>query len=622
MCGITGIVGPKSNRYQTALSAMTQALRHRGPDGFGSYAFPNCALGHTRLSIVDVEGGKQPLLTNDGSLGISFNGEIYGYQQLAQQLKNKGYVFQTKSDTEVILALYQQYGERLTEHLPGMFAFAIWDEKQQKLFCARDRFGEKPFYYAQTTRGDLVFASEIKAILASGLIEPLLSQEALCSYIKYGYIHPTLSIYSNIHPLPPAHCFIFQDGKIGQVQRYWNLPATQLDIGLAEATEQFSHLLQQAVERQLVADVEVGAFLSGGLDSSTLVCLAQAMNPKIKTFTFGFQGLVNEFPYARAMAEMYQTDHYELEEAEANMAGTLSKIPEIYDEPFADFSAIPTYEICKVARKFGKVVLTGEGADELLGGYTWWNHSLVLMEEMRSRSAMQKASIYPMAAQEFFRHKLNPPAYDISSIVSHHWRNRQYAVKNAHRYTSILQAKEAQRRTLTTATLKSLGFAEELAEKQYAYSWQPDGSLNDALRSDIECFMPGDILVKTDRSSMAHGLELRAPFLDVDFASFCLSLPTDFKVNNRFDKIILRNAFEHKWPENVRRREKQGFGMQNRDWLDLPDVKELKHLILDQKTAKMYDLLPFKTVQQITKGNVKTLFKFLILGLWVDKFGT
>ena len=326
MCGIAGIVGPKSDRYQPALKAMTHALRHRGPDGSGHYAFPNCALGHTRLSIVDLEGGDQPLLTYDRSLGISFNGEIYGYQQLTQHLKNRGYVFQTKSDTEVILALYRQYGECLVEHLPGMFAFAIWDEKQQKLFCARDRFGEKPLFYAQTTAGDLIFASEIKAILASGLIEPVLSNEALCYYIKYGYIHPTLSIYSNIHPLPPAHCFIFQDGKIGPVRRYWDLPATQVDIGLAEATEQFSELLQQAVERQLVADVEVSAFLSGGLDSSTLVCLAHAINPKIKTFTFGFQGLVNEFPYARAMAEMYHTDHYELEEAEANMAGTLSKI--------------------------------------------------------------------------------------------------------------------------------------------------------------------------------------------------------------------------------------------------------------------------------------------------------
>jgi len=305
MCGIAGIIKKDSQKYKPQLKKMTDSLSHRGPDAEGFYFFKDCGLGHRRLSIIDLKTGDQPMLSYNGQAGVVFNGEIYGYQEIKKNLSN--YSFQTTSDTEVILALYEKYGENFVKHLPGMFAFALWDDKNKKLICARDRFGEKPLYYALGKNGEFIFASEIKAILASDLIKPKLNKKSLIHYLKRLYVHPYSAIYENIYVLPPAHFLIYQNKKI-KINRYWQMPELNYQITFDEAIEKFKKLLFEAVKKQLVTDVPVGAFLSGGLDSSTIVAIASQYKKNLNTFSFGFGEWINELPYALEIARKYKTN--------------------------------------------------------------------------------------------------------------------------------------------------------------------------------------------------------------------------------------------------------------------------------------------------------------------------
>ncbi|MEW5961407.1 MAG: asparagine synthase (glutamine-hydrolyzing), partial [Chloroflexota bacterium] len=378
VCGIAGIVAPQARQFQAELSCMVDTLRHRGPDGPGTYFFDNCALGHTRLSIIDLLSGQQPMFSPVSGAGIVFNGEIYGYKSLRVSLPD--YPFQTTSDTEAILALYDQYGPGLLSRLPGMFAFAIWDEAHQRLLCARDRFGEKPFYYTWGRKGEFLFASEIKALLASGLVEPVLNRAALAHYMQYLHVHPYQTIYQNIYTLPPAHSLHYEDGQLA-VERYWSPPELQPKIELDEAIEQFQVLFDRAVASQLVADVTVGAFLSGGLDSSSIVVAASRHQARLKTFSFGFEDGISELPFAKGVADLYQTDHTELADNHVDIGELLVTMQAVYDEPFADSSNIPTFLISRLARQYVKVVLTGDGGDELLAGYTFWYKPLIFMQK-------------------------------------------------------------------------------------------------------------------------------------------------------------------------------------------------------------------------------------------------
>src|ERR1041384_3119965 len=408
MCGIAGILAPEVSRHASSLDRMVAALRHRGPDGRGTHLFSGCALGHTRLSIIDLEGGAQPMLTPDGQRAVVFNGEIYGYKSLRARLGGE-YSFRTSSDTEVLLALHARHGDAMLDSLPGMFAFAIWDERRRRLFCARDRFGEKPFFYAVAPDGAFVFASEIKAILASGLIEPELDRDSVAHYLQYLYVHPHRTIYRNVHVLPPAHRLIYADGRI-DVAPYWMLPASSGPIGLDDAAERFRTLLGRAVSNQLIADVPVGAFLSGGLDSSTIVALAAAERGRCKTFSFGFAPAIDELPFARGIADRYGTEHFEVSDAGLDVAAALTHMADVYDEPFGDSSNIPTFLLCQQARRQVTVALTGEGADELLGGYTFWYRSLFEMDEAASRTAAAVGAAR-VAGAICRRTGLTPPAW-------------------------------------------------------------------------------------------------------------------------------------------------------------------------------------------------------------------
>ncbi|MEO5564893.1 MAG: asparagine synthase (glutamine-hydrolyzing), partial [Chitinophagaceae bacterium] len=486
MCGIAGIAGKNVRRYQQQVKQMTDAIAHRGPDGDGVTPFDHCVLGHRRLSIIDLSTGDQPMHSAQGA-SIIFNGEFYGYLDVKKQLN---YNWQTTSDTEVILALYHQYGaDNFVKHVRGMFAFVLWDEKEQIFIAARDRFGEKPFYYAVTSDNDIIYSSEVKAILASGLVKPEINPESLSHYLKHLYVHPHHSIYKNIFVLPPAHYLVYKDGKIS-VTRYWNLPTEQLKISKEEAKEECYRLLDRAVKQQLIADVPVGCFLSGGLDSSTITALAsKATSHPLTTISFSFGKDQSEFPYSRQISSKYNTTNIELHQDDFNMAQWFEKMICIYDEPFADSSNIPTYLISSMAAKRFKVVLTGDGGDELMAGYTGWYRSLYNMQRPDGVAGALKNSIK----------KILYPKYRSNNIAEMHLQQNQY---------------------FSSEELK------QLAKFNTGYSFdkftqQPYNSVDAAMRMDLQDYMPGDILVKTDRAAMANSLELRAPFLDVDFAEFC-----------------------------------------------------------------------------------------------------
>lgn len=604
MCGIAGIVAPDAPAHGERVSAMVAALRHRGPDDQGVRAFDRCVLGHARLSIIDLDAGHQPMDSPAGPASIVFNGEIYGYRDIRERLA--GFPFRTRSDTEVILALYDRYGDKLLEHLPGMFAFALWDEGRGTLLCARDRFGEKPLYYARGEGGALVFASEIKGVLASGLVRPVLDRGALAHYLQDLYVPPDRTIYANVHTLPPAHMLTWKDGQVS-VQRYWDLPEQDRDIGLADAAERLDGLLAEAVGSQLIADVPVGAFLSGGMDSSTVVAAAARLGGRVQTYSFAFAaGRVDERAFARPVAERYGCDHHELVDTDADIAALLVTMQEVYDEPFADSSNIATYLIARLARAHLKVVLTGDGGDELFGGYSPWYRPLCAMASIPAPA---------VALAPLVRNVVRLGAA-LAGGPSDATRAFLTGLDLRRRYGSVAAAHRERRRYFSASDLAALGLQPAaVAEPARAYA---DDPVDGALRADLSGYMPGDILVKTDRASMAHGLELRAPLLDVELASFCIALPSRLKVRSGADKIVLREAVRPLLPETVLTRPKQGFGAPVRDWLRREGVRALKAAYLDDPSRRLFDVLPFDRVRPFVRGDDYRTWVLLVLALWAE----
>lgn len=604
MCGIMGIVSEHLPRSQTEplIDQMLEKLHHRGPDGQGKTFFPHCSLGHTRLSIVDLHSGDQPMVSPHKT-GIVFNGEIYGYQELKSQ--HSDYPYQTDSDTEVILALYESQGQDLLHTLPGMFAFALWDETKQELFCARDRFGEKPFYYAFTSEGDLVFASELKAIVSHPNIRPVLSRKSLEHYLTYLYVHPHQTIYENIFTLPPAHAFTYRPGETQIIPyRYWDIPKSQNSLSLEEASQHLKHLLRKSIRHQLVADVEVGAFLSGGLDSSSIVALASQEQAKLKTFSFGFEGTSHELPYAKQVAELYHTDHIELMDRDSNIEDLLLKMAYVYDEPFADSSNIPTYVISQMASQYIKVVLTGDGGDELFGGYTSRYQTLLWANECSSQ---------PKAFQWILRAIIKL----LSQFGVSTQGLRHYLIALGHHTHSshALEAHDRQMRYFSRGELESLGIS---SDRPSPTPYDSSIPVQAALNHDLGHYMPGDILVKTDRASMAHSLELRAPFLDRELAEFVISLPSQLKVTKTEDKILLREACAQEWPDAIRKREKMGFGAPVERWLRQPRVQELKRDYLENSNRRIHSLLSSQALKTYAHQNQYPTWILLVLSIWLE----
>lgn len=592
MCGIAGIIQPNSQNYHVEIQKMTNAIAHRGPDSEHHEFFPNATLGHRRLSIIDLsENGKQPMFSNTKNECIVLNGEIYGYLSLKKQYSD--YPFRGSSDTEVILAMYQRKKEGLIQELPGMFAFAIWDEAEQKLFCARDRFGEKPFYYATGKNGEFIFASEIKAILASGLIIPEVNFEALSHYLQYGYVSTYQSIYKNIQSLPPAHQLILRNGKI-EVKRYYNLPAKDRSMNLSEAKEEFTSLLKNAVQKQLIADVEVGSFLSGGLDSSSIVAMVNEFLPQQTTISFGYEHEDSELKFAKEIALKYQTKHIEILEKKEDLVSGILQISPFLDEPFADASTLPHFEICKAARKNLTVVLAGDVGDELFGGYSFYKVENELKNHFSYQNMIAKfgLKLYQKLKQTSFVSQKNLQ-YD--SILDFH----QNGVRNF----------------FTQKERNLLGIAENFTQ-DYSFQTNPH-SLNDIMRVDLEKYVPGNMMVKSDRMAMANSLEVRTPFLDIDLAEFCIQLPSQLKITSEQDKIILRESMQSYWTESIRNRHKQGFGLGVENWFKEESLVKFSDDLLKNKNSKVFNYLDFNTTQNHLNKDKKH-WNLLQLALWAE----
>jgi asparagine synthase (glutamine-hydrolysing) len=611
VCGIAGSLSSTSDP-STNVERMLTALAHRGPDGRGIVKCDEgVVLGHTRLSIIDIEDGSQPMCSPNGKQVLTFNGEIYGYETLRKNYPN--YKYKTRSDTELLLAMYAEHGEAMLEKLPGMFAFAIWDSEKRKLFCARDRFGEKPLYYSTLPDKTFVFSSEIKSILAGYNVNRKVDKYALSHYAQYGYVQPSLTIFENIKVLPPGHFLSVKLDEPPSVRQYWSLPnKSESEWSISDAVESFTEKFQKAVESQLVADVPVGAFLSGGADSTTVVAACMEMNQKIKTYSFGYPGPSSELPIARESAQFYNTDHYELRESEFDLLDGLLDLAKTYDEPFSDSSALPLYKLCQFASETVKVALTGDGADELLGGYTWWYQPLLQMQASRDWSSARKFVTFLLASGEFIHQRSND-TLGIQGSVSRTNRDNFHALKYS---ANLKRARKEMVNVVSNRSIKKLGLP-VISTPNFAPSID---TLDDVLRLDLEDYLPGDILVKTDRASMAHGLELRSPFLDVDFASFCISLPLEFKVTSTRDKILLREAYSAKWPEQVKNKPKQGFGVTNNDWVNDLRIKECAKELFQSTNSKLFDLVDYKATNQLITDNPGKIMNLLILGLWANEY--
>ncbi|BEU86843.1 asparagine synthase (glutamine-hydrolyzing) [Selenomonas sp. TAMA-11512] len=635
MCGIAGIVDNHLQQgHKGHVQAMKNAIRYRGPDGNGIDEMVACTLGHVRLSIVDIAGGHQPMRNHAGHLGLVFNGEIYGYKEIRKELASDGYPFHTQGDTEVILALYEKYGREMLSRLPGMFAFAIWDERSRELFAARDRFGEKPFYYAVGRHGEFIFASEIKAILASGLIDPEIDAPQVAWYLNMSYVNPMKTVYKNIYTLPPAHVLYYHDGELS-VRRYWSLPQTMTGLSDAEAVEGFKALFEQSVRRQLVADVPVCAFLSGGLDSGTVVAVASEYASNLTTLSFAFrEGGVDESAAARSMAERYGTNHIELRDEDFDIAELLWKMQEIFDEPFADPAAIPAYLIAKHAREHAKVVITGDAGDEVLGGYSAAYRSFLYrhMYERRSKACRTAERLLYRGGQFGFRaarsaiRRLGRKGGWAENARELDMRIRLAAMDMADigGGKTDVELHRARRHMLSDAWNMSLlgGRFDDVPMDMDGYLG--GGAIDDVIRLDLLEYLPGNGLVKTDRTTMAVSLESRTPFLDVDLAEFCIAQPFHRKVRGSTEKWMLRAAFEEKWTVPVKTAIKNGFSPPFGLWLQKPGVKKLLEEYLEDSSAKIYQLglVRHDAVQGIMRERRSMAWptwSLLQLAMWCDR---
>ncbi|WP_426475682.1 asparagine synthase (glutamine-hydrolyzing) [Chryseobacterium balustinum] len=605
MCGISGIV--KNNIinddfYRKSLKNMTNSMIHRGPDDKGHEYFQNCFLGFRRLAIVDLsKDGHQPMYSNSKNECIVFNGEIYGYRNLKKEMK--GYPFKSNTDTEVILSLYQKYGYDFPKHLNGMFSMAIWDEEKQQLFCARDRFGEKPFYYALGKNGEFIFASEIKAILETGLVDAELNDEAIFHFLRHMYVDSQQSIYKNIKTLAPAHQLIYRNGEI-EISEYWNFPKEELQISEEDAIIKFKSLVEESVEKQLIADVKVGAFLSGGLDSGTLVALSSKHHPNLTTLGFEYQGEWNEMPEARSISQKYNTNHLEVSLKDDEIPKILIEVLKKLDEPLADTAILATYTICKEAAKNMTVVITGNAGDELFGGYKWYQKEKEILDK-------GKAS------------KVLLPLYKVGSTVSEKVgfsKGQDYFLDKIFRakFPDIISYQTEKVHNNFTKKETNL-LLKSYSDYQHSYNFRMDKTnLNIAMKMDLTNIVPGDYMVKDDRIAMMHSIELRTPFLDKDLVEFCSVLPAKYKVDAQQTKIILRKAFGTLLTENILNKKKQGFGAPVEKWLKIPAMEQLSSKILKNPASKIFKKLDFLQVQKNLNYNYKH-WSLLVLGIWMEE---
>ncbi len=588
MCGIAGIYDTRGTRPVDGalLDRMTDRLLHRGPDERGTFLRPGVGLGHRRLSIIDLASGQQPMANDDASVVVTFNGEIYNYAaELRPQLEAAGYRFRTSSDTEALLRAWEHWGEDCVRHLRGMYAFAVWDDRRKCLFLARDRLGKKPLHYAFLDDGTLIFASELKSLLLHPRFSRALDPRAVEEYFAYGYVPDPRCVFRNAHKLPPAHTLLVKQGEPAPAPReYWDVPFRPLPAGdLAGAGEELIARLKEAVDVRLMSEVPLGAFLSGGVDSSAVVALmAELQSEPVNTCSISFdQKQFDESKYAQKVAERFGTRHHVKEVASDDFA-LLDELALLYDEPYADSSALPTYRVCQLARERVTVALSGDGGDENFAGYR--RYKLHMLEE-RMRSLLPLGlrrplfgflgQVYPKAdwAPRVFRAKTTFQSLARDSV-------------GAYFHTVSIFGDDLRRKLFSPAFARELqGHAAIDVLRDFAARAPTDDPLSLVQYLDLKTYLVGDILTKVDRASMAHALEVRVPMLDQRFVEWVSGLPAALKLANGEGKYILKKSLESRLPHDVLYRSKMGFAVPLAHWFRGPLRDRLRRTVLGERLA-------------------------------------
>ena len=617
MCGIAGLVtAPGQPAPDPALGRrMNAAIVHRGPDDEGLYHDARALLGMRRLSIIDVAGGHQPMLAAEGQVCIVFNGEIYNYRELRAGLERDGHGFASHSDTEVILQGYLRDGVAIFDRLDGMFAVAIWDRRTGELLLARDRFGEKPLYYACDERR-LLFGSELKSLLQSPDCPRSLDDDALRAYLAYGYVPAPLSVFAGVRKLPPAHYLRYRDGAASLHRYWWPALAPKSHYGDEEAAERLEALLERAVASRLVSDVPFGAFLSGGLDSSTVVALmARKMDRPVKTFTIGFrEAAYSELDDARLVARHLGTEHHELV-VEPDAVDLLHRLAWHFDEPFADSSAVPTFLVSELARTQVKMVLTGDGGDELFGGYDRYLR-LLRLERLGGLRGPAAALLGAAGALAPGRH-----GERLSRV------GERLRLPFDERYLSgvaVMRPDIAQR--LRPGAGGPRHFHLPALDDPGSHLGAGDEALDRAVAIDLQSYLPDDILVKLDRMAMAASLEGRSPFLHPELAQFALQLPAHQRVRDGRGKHLLR-VVAGKWlPPRASSKPKQGFAIPLADWFRGP-LRALAQDTFASRRFRERGLLQPAAADALLADHVQrgidrseALWQALCLELWAQRF--
>lgn len=584
MCGICGKVDFTGAPMDADLVArMCERLVHRGPDAQGIHTAQGVGLGQRRLSVIDLSAhAVAPLANEDESIWVTFNGEIYNFQDLRRQLEERGHVFRTSTDTEVLVHLYEEYGVDCVHRLRGMFAFALWDAPRRRLFAARDRLGKKPLYYARTPRA-LIFASEVAALLAEGSIDATPNFAAIDAYLTYQYVPSPLTAFEGISKLPPGHYLVCEaDGSV-HVTRYWRPPAGRkaTNVSAGELREELLDRLRAAVRLRLIADVPIGAFLSGGVDSATVVALmAGESRLPVKTFSIGFDDAdFNELPYARLVAERYRTEHHEFM-VRPDAADVLPRLVEHHGEPFADSSALPSYYVAKMARAHVTVALTGDGGDENFAGY----------ENYRAVAAWERYNTVPHPLRRAMAHGASAVIDQLpySNAVARASRGAQMwagSVPERFRLQSTVfkpQEKSAAYTPDFQATLAART-GDAIAELEWDEDMDP---LDWMMRHDQHFYLPDCLMVKTDIASMAHGLEVRCPLLDHEIVEFAATIPSALKHSATEGKRILKETVRDLVPAPVLSKRKSGFGIPVARWFreELRDL--VRGTLLDERATR------------------------------------
>lgn len=588
MCGIVGLfdMREKSEIDRQLLTRMNQTQVHRGPDEGEIYTEPGLGLGHRRLSIMDVASGQQPLFNEDGSVVVVFNGEIYNYQSLAEQLIAAGHQFKTHCDTEVIVHAWEEWGERCVDHFRGMFAFGVWDRNQEVLFLARDRLGIKPLYYALLDNGQFVFSSELKAVLAHPQFNRELEPCAIEDYFAYGYIPEPRTIFRQAGKLSPGFSLKLQRGQTElKQQQYWDVPFQARDsVDETEAMETLIAKLRESVDIHLMTEVPLGAFLSGGVDSSAVVAMMSGiMKEPVNTCSISFGNPeFNESRYAQEVAERYHTNHH-VDQVEHDDFDLIDKLALLYDEPFADSSALPTYRVCELARRRVTVALSGDGGDENMAGYRryrWYMHE----EKLRSALPLSLrkplfgmlGALYPKAdwAPRVFRAKATFEALARDSVEGY--------------FHSVSIMSDQMRRRLFTSSFKQdlQDYQAVQVLQDYAAQSPTDDPLSRVQYLDMKTYLVGDILTKVDRASMAHALEVRVPLLDHELVEWMSTLPASVKLKNGEGKYMLKKALEPHLSDNILYRNKMGFSVPLADWFRGPLRQHVRDAILGPVLAE------------------------------------